>query len=720
MRNGREWVRICAGFTFVLAIVLTDKAFGDGISSLDNARVKTFAGRFLDSQTSAQIHVRPQNTVIGTERDYDVFLNGGNYSTPIKLFPGLNLIEAITSTGKQPFRANFKVDAPSLRVEISCSPVRILGFFVDTENPLSYNGYDTWFYVNNGDTFPPTNETGVNIPQAKAGVYYISVFVDYWCYEYTVPTPPVTATVRILLNEKQMSSCSRSMTWGDDGWPLFFCWNVNSVVLHSGTESGGYRVNESGYRDITEQGALVGVEGIENIITEFTGNGGTGPIYLEVGKSAQFKAKGIDFYGYLNQQTDQDFIGCFGVQTISGTNVAFIDELGVLTALSPGHVRIWCGYYEDDPAPIDVYILKVDIIEDTTTDYNFSPSLGEQAALKVKVEPTPPAGGYGGLYFKLEIVRELQGGGEQHIDWLDVDDDPAYGWARYVDFGTISFVWNGIPSLAFGNSAAQAQCPDIFTGVSASFSRVLPAVSLGQCVPPPVYTAVATIRRESDGAVLCEDRQRILVPQVVKMVYDTNAVTLLRSPLINPESPTNLIEQMTDVEWNAVTTQIPSQVESFYGGSVNVRVVDASANPQQPYAVLRLIQGLPGNVGGEATLDFPNTNPQDEGTIHVITFRESVVAAYILDPTFSIPVLSNEHGFCFARTGAHELGHMLGLVAAGGVLNGDSGSHNRPSYTARMLMNPGSDGLTARLGREGAWGWRALNKSFLEFVLPTE
>jgi hypothetical protein len=283
-------------------------------------------------------------------------------------------------------------------------------------------------------------------------------------------------------------------------------------------------------------------------------------------------------------------------------------------------------------------------------------------------------------------------------------------------------VWDGVPETPFGDSAAQAQGPDSFAGVSASFNRVLPAVTLGQCVPPPIYKAVATIRRNSDGAVLCEDRQTILVPQVVKMVYEGDAVTLLRSPLVNPEGPPNLIEQMTDAQWNAVRAQIPAQVEAFYGDTVNVRVVDASEDPQQPYSVLKLIQGLPGNVGGEAYLDFPNANPQGEGAICVLPFRESIIAVYgVIDPWFVIPVTPGELEFWIARTGAHELGHMLGLVAPGGVLSG-SGSHNPSPYTPRMMMNPGaiSDSAKARLGREGTFDWRPVNKLFLEFVLPVK
>jgi hypothetical protein len=52
-----------------------------------------------------------------------------------------------------------------------------------------------------------------------------------------------------------------------------------------------------------------------------------------------------------------------------------------------------------------VNILKVEFLEDETTDYNFSPSLGEIGKLKVKVSPTPPAGSF----TDLAIQRQRSG-----------------------------------------------------------------------------------------------------------------------------------------------------------------------------------------------------------------------------------------------------------------------------------------------------------------------
>jgi hypothetical protein len=170
---------------------------------------------------------------------------------------------------------------------------------------------------------------------------------------------------------------------------------------------------------------------------------------------------------------------------------------------------------------------KVGLIEDGGTVYNFSPSLGETAQVKATITPEPPSVGIQGHHLKIEIVRETTGG-DQHIDWLDVTDEPSYGWARSVDFASRGFTWDGIPDV-FGSSAGQATGLDVFTGLVANVSRVLPTVTLDQPVPPPLYTAVASIRRNSDGAVMCEARRRIFVPQVVKITYDADEVTMTKA-----------------------------------------------------------------------------------------------------------------------------------------------------------------------------------------------
>ncbi|MFO7534398.1 MAG: alpha/beta fold hydrolase [Kiritimatiellia bacterium] len=349
MINAKKWIWQAIRIAFAVIAVLPTKVIAEGILPIDEARSQTISGRVLDGQTSVKIHVHPENTLPGTERHYDASVNSGTYFSVIKLFPGVNQIEAVTPTGKQALRETFTVDKPALRVDFNCSPVQILKIYVA-------NDCNTWGFITGGS---------IIIPNAEAGIYSFHVSPIFTPGIDTNYYPTVTATVNIFLNEAQVYSSS--ITWGDWGLPggLYFYWPIESVVIHSGDKSGGYFVDENGNRDITEQGARVGLPlslAIGHYITEFTGNGGGSPIFLNIGKSAQFKAKGNRVMSLIE---DQNMFDCFYMETISGADVAIIDELGVLTALSPGHVQV----YVWDPTmgysvPIDVYVLKVDLVPD--------------------------------------------------------------------------------------------------------------------------------------------------------------------------------------------------------------------------------------------------------------------------------------------------------------------------------------------------------------------
>ncbi|MCL1921428.1 MAG: hypothetical protein FWG50_10210, partial [Kiritimatiellaeota bacterium] len=96
-----------------------------------------------------------------------------------------------------------------------------------------------------------------------------------------------------------------------------------------------------------------------------------------------------------------------------------------------------------------------------------------------------------------------------------------------------------------------------------------------------------------------------------------------------------------------------------------------------------------------------------------------------------LPVTQGEVGFLWGRVIAHEVGHLLGLVADNNVLGGgDSGWHNSPPLSRRQIMNAGESSTFVpietrierfhdRIGRDGrTWQWRELNKSYLKFILP--
>jgi hypothetical protein len=361
-------------------------------------------------------------------------------------------------------------------------------------------------------------------------------------------------------------------------------------------------------------------------------------------------------------------------------------------------------------------------MEDTSTK-NFSPQLGETATLNVKLEPTPPAGGFPGLYFELEIVRILDGGGEQHIQWVDADPSTpgVIDLNRPANFSTLALTWNGIPDFSLDGDASQAVGPDTFTGVSASFKRKLPPVTAGKCVPPPLYYAVARLRQYSDQAILCRAIRPVYVPQVVKIMYSPTAMSLLTHDKIEPTTGRTIIAAFSSAQMLALKAAIPSAITAFYGGNVNIRCVLAPAGGA-PSDSLSFIKGVASSPLGQVPSGdyFGNINPSGTAQIFIYQYQLTCVNAYIQDTTFVIPVSPSEISRWLPTTAAHEIGHLLGLVANNGVLNGSTGHHNKAPWVHRQIMNPGgvADNVDQMLWRLGAWSFKPLNKSYAEFVLP--
>jgi hypothetical protein len=328
-----------------------------GIGSLENGRIQSVEGQILDDQTTGEVIVSPQNTRPGTEQAYSFSSSSGNYTKSLKLFPGLNLIQAATATGSRSSSINMRVDPPRLRITLSWSGGgQDYDLYVNSiyySNKASGGGtLDTDWTTNSG----PVVET-VLYPAAPAGLY--RVYVNYYANHNASPQ---TTYVRIYLNEKQIYSGSYLLTQPNSGnfGNGAGVWNVATVVLHSGVGSGGYLVDGNGYRDIAKQGAFVGISPRTTFnVSELKGNAGAGPICLVVGRSAQFSATGILNYGSGNQQAGQNIVEQFTMQTISGNDVATIDDLGVLTALSPGQVRVSCNGFSG--SPIDVFVVSASV-----------------------------------------------------------------------------------------------------------------------------------------------------------------------------------------------------------------------------------------------------------------------------------------------------------------------------------------------------------------------
>ena len=333
-----------------LYLLITTAPFelkGDQLSN--GERIKTVTGRILDNEQKVVIGLTPKSIYACTRREYNPSINNNAYSASLKLFPGQNVIDVITATGKIKSLINFLVDKPHLRFELISTPEDPYCLF--SANSYQDGSSEYWEYTQNSFRYV------VNVPHASGNLYY------NWIYRSGLPAynymSPVTA--KIFLNERLIYNNTRIL-YTVPQETEFFQWVIPSVVIHSGATAGGYLVDQNGYRDITEQGALVGVDPffLPYVVTDFKANGKTDPIVLPIGRSAQFTAKGVICPGTLNEETDRDIAVWYSaLETLEGSNVALLDWLGVLTAMSPGHVRVICPEYEGDP--IDVYCLGSNI-----------------------------------------------------------------------------------------------------------------------------------------------------------------------------------------------------------------------------------------------------------------------------------------------------------------------------------------------------------------------
>ena len=434
-----------------------------------------------------------------------------------------------------------------------------------------------------------------------------------------------------------------------------------------------------------------------------------------------------DYPDYDWRARINDSIEAGGREGLYGTGAFIVeDSYGLLTEETHG---------DDTDITIGkqgrIIVPKVEFLDSAGTRYNFSPSLREEAAVDVKVTPAPPEDGFPGVHFRLGIVRETAGGGEQEIDWLDVDDAATYSRVRAVDFQQKRFTWNGIPNPSlFGKSAPQASGRDSFQGVSDSAVRILPAVTVGQPVPPPFVTAVAKIVSNSDQSTVCEARKRICIPQVVKLAYNSDAIACIKEGFVGTVNgvPITYISPMDDTEWETQRGLIRTIAQAYYDATAaNIRFVDERDNPTMPYSVMRLEYAT--GVFGQSPADFLNTAVSDIGHLYVAQLRDHI-GYYMteVNPDMVLPVTANEVGFLWGLVAVHECGHFLGLVSPGSVLDGSlggtegdsSGWHNK-NPSGKWVMNPGkANTLEQNLKREGDWDWKPMNENYLKYVLPKE
>jgi len=117
---------------------------------------------------------------------------------------------------------------------------------------------------------------------------------------------------------------------------------------------------------------------------------------------------------------------------------------------------------------------------------------------------------------------------------------------------------------------------------------------------------------------------------------------------------------------------------------------------------------------------FPNADPAGVAQVFIGGMQGSLFNGFIamdeelIDTIF--PVDHNAMMKLIARTAAHEIGHLLGLVDT--MLSGDN-RHNSKPLTRGEMMNRGDFGRLQWILTDTPV-WRPINASYLQFLLPKE
>lgn len=316
---------------------------------LDTDRQRQIQGSVLDGSNTVIMSLMPGDGMAGPQQS--VSTNGGLFNAPMKLFPGENTITVNSGSGSEERHISINVKAPSIRVELSWDGGK-------QDYDLYVN--DIYFGNKNGenggslDRDSTHNESraveNVTYSQAVAGLY--RVYVNYYANnsdqrnDDDKPVPhPLPTMVRILVNDQEVFSQTRTITeyegHGSDLGEGKSAWSVCTLVVHSGDQSGGFKVDDQNGRDLLPQKSALNrisprtafrVDGLDG-----PSNGSNGELYLWTGQSAQFTATGAINVGTDNEQSGVNLVEQFNSSDPSAGN---IDKLGVYTSLKPGNVTI--------------------------------------------------------------------------------------------------------------------------------------------------------------------------------------------------------------------------------------------------------------------------------------------------------------------------------------------------------------------------------------------
>ena len=357
---------------------------------------------------------------------------------------------------------------------------------------------------------------------------------------------------------------------------------------------------------------------------------------------------------------------------------------------------------------------------------NFSPQLGETLGLGVTLPECEHVQIPGWL--EIEVVREIIGA-TQHVASVDMDLRTP-GLDRYLDTSTLggqspSFAWDGRAQVGL----PLADHPDIFNGPRGNFHRAMPAITSQEPVPPPFYTVCVRLWNSEKTEVLYEYNETVFIPQVVKVYWHPRIEAILQRPISARSKGVDVIlyQGCDSSSAGNAASALAAKIGAFFPDTVNIRlmhttIIDAG------YKKIMLVDGMdrPDGRKGEAAGPWNARNASSEGVsfLFVENLLADVQRAYgwSLRGAGTFPKelsVDNIVGY-FSATGAHEVGHSLGLVD-GDFLNAGADAVKRHNgiYNPRKLMNQGGlFFMENKLNPQPMIHWMDDNRRYLEFILP--
>ena len=319
----------------------------------------------------------------------------------------------------------------------------------------------------------------------------------------------------------------------------------------------------------------------------------------------------------------------------------------------------------------------------------------------------------------------------QHAVWVHLDTGKASMQSSIPTTNlahSVSFSWDGIAQAAL----PLAEHADTFTGPNGSFHRAMPAVVLGEPVPPPFIRLCVRHWNTERDTILAEEMRRVFVPQVVNLIQFGGAAAFaapVYTRAAGNDTPVLLYAGCEEQEAEATLGGLPAMAAAFFPSDVNLRIVmgdDVSGRIKSMTIVSATSRGS--RRGDSSGFRKRNSSPTGEMAIYVESFHETLRNNYRWmisnnSDTIPIPMTPEQFAQYIAPTVAHEIGHSLGLVDPDwlpAILDGRQRRHNL-AYSRTKIMDPG--GLfyvTHRLNPHPTAYWMSDNLRYMRFIIPKE